>query len=91
MLRFQIVDERGQNILTGKEELTSKESLTLSYRLFPLPWKLLVSNPEIKALERTARREIFFYGILLTVIVALMLLGAVLMARDISRESKTHA
>ena len=89
MLRFQIVDERGQNILTGKEELTSKESLILSYRLFPLPWKLLVSNPEIKALEWTARREIFFYGILLTVIVALMLLGAVLIARDISRESET--
>ncbi|GAF81291.1 unnamed protein product, partial [marine sediment metagenome] len=88
-INFQIVDEKGQNILTGKEELTSKSSLTLSYRHFPLPWKLLVSHPEIKALERTARREIFFYGVLLTVIVALMLLGAVLIARDISRESET--
>jgi len=87
--RFQIVDERGQNILTGKEELTSKDFLALTFRMFPLPWKLLVSQPEIKILERTARREIFFYGILLTIIVALMLLGAVLITRDISRESET--
>ena len=88
-LRFQIVDERGQNILTGKEELISKDFLALTFRMFPLPWKLLVSQPEIKILERTARREIFFYGILLTIIVALMFLGAVLIARDISRESET--
>jgi len=88
-LDFKIVDERGQNILTGKEELASKESLALAFRMFPLPWKLLVSHPEIKALEKAARREIFFYGVLLTVIIALMLLGAVLIARDISRESET--
>jgi signal transduction histidine kinase len=88
-LDFKIVDERGQNITTGKEELVSKESLALTFRIFPLPWKLLVSQPEIKAIEKTARREIFFYGILLSVIVALMLLGAVLIARDISRESET--
>ena len=88
-LDFKIVDVRGQNILTGKEELASKESLALAFRIFPLTWKLLVSHPEIKALEKAARREIFFYGVLLTVIIALMLLGAVLIARDISRESET--
>jgi signal transduction histidine kinase len=57
--------------------------------MFLLPWKLIVYQPEIKAIEKTARREIFFYGVLLSVIVALMLLGAVLIARDISRESET--
>jgi len=88
-LDFKIVDERGQNITTGKEELISKESLSLTYRMFPLPWKLLVSHPEIKVLEKAARREIFVYGVLLTVIIALMLLGAVLIMRDISRESET--
>ena len=88
-LDFKIVDERGQNITTGKEELESKESLALAFRIFPLPWKLLVSHPEIKTLEKTASREIFFYGVLLAVIVALMLLGAVLIVRDISRESET--
>jgi len=87
-LHFQIIDERGRNVLTGKEELTSKESLSLSFRVFPLPWKLLVSHSEIEVLERTARRENFFYGILLTFILVLMVLGAVLIARDISRESE---
>ena len=88
-LSFQIVDEKGQNILTGSEEPTSEDFLTLSSRIFPLPWKLLVSHPDIEALERTARKENIFYGVLLIFIVALMLLGAVLMARDISRESET--
>ena len=88
-LDFKILDEKGQNITTGNEELSSNESLTLTFRMFPLPWKLIVSQPEIKAIEKTARREIFFYGVLLIVVVALMLLGAVLIARDISRESET--
>ena len=88
-LHFQIVDETGRNILSGEEELTSTGSITLSCRQFPLPWKLLVSHPETKSLERTARQEIYLYGVLLAVIVALMLLGAVLIARDIARESET--
>ncbi|HUV00670.1 MAG TPA: ATP-binding protein [Bacteroidales bacterium] len=89
-LDFKLIDERNQNITTGEEEFTSEESLVLTFRMFPLPWKLLVSHPEIKAIEKTARREIFFYGFLLIVIVTLMLLGAVLIARDISRESETN-
>lgn len=86
---FQIIDGSGRNILTGKEKLTPKDSLNLSYRQFPLPWKLLVSQPALKDLERTARRENFFYGVLLAFILALMLLGAFLIARDITRESET--
>lgn len=46
-LHLQIIDERGQNILTGKEELPLKDSLILSYRQFPLPWKLVVSQPAL--------------------------------------------
>jgi signal transduction histidine kinase len=88
-LFLRIIDERGRNILTGKEELTSKDSLSLSYRQFPFPWKLVVSQPAFSDLELTARRENFLYGALLTFIVALMLMGAFLMLRDISRESET--
>jgi len=87
-LYYQIIDDRGRNILTGKEELPSKESLSLTYRVFPLPWKLLVSHSGMESLERTAHRENIFYGILLTFIVALMIIGAALIARDISRESE---
>lgn len=88
-LFLRIIDERGRNILTGREELTSKDSLSLSYRQFPFPWKLLVSQPAFSDLELTARRENFLYGALLAFIVALMLMGAFLMVRDISRESET--
>lgn len=88
-MNFKIIDEKGRNILTGREEAVTKESLSLAFRTIPLPWKILVSHPEIKSLERTASREIFFYGVLLFVIVALMLFGAVMIVRDISRESET--
>jgi len=88
-LSLQVIDERGRNILNGKEELISKDSLSLSYRQFPFPWKLLVSQPAFSDLELTARRENFLYGVLLTFIVALMLMGAFLIVRDISRESET--
>ena len=89
-LDFKIIDEKDQNITSGKDEIASGESIALAFRIFPLPWKLLVSHPEIKSLEKTARREIFFYGFLLSVIVALMLFGAVMIARDISREAETN-
>jgi signal transduction histidine kinase len=89
-LNFKIIDESDQNITAGKEKLISGESLALTFRTLPLPWKLLVSHPEIKALEKSARREIFFYGFLLAVIIVLMLFGAVMIARDISRESETN-
>lgn len=88
-LDIQIMDESGRDIISGKEELPPNESLTLNFRQFPLPWKLIASHSEIKTLEHTANREILFFGILLSVILALMLLGAVLIIRDISRESET--
>jgi signal transduction histidine kinase len=69
--------------------LTSKDSLSLSFRQFPFPWKLLTSQPAFNELERTAVRENILYGMLLSVIVVLMLLGVVLIVRDIARESET--
>jgi signal transduction histidine kinase len=89
-LDFRIIDESNQNITAGKEELMAGESLALAFRSFPLPWKLLVSNPEIATIQISARREIFFYGVLLIIIIALMLLGAVLIVRDVARESETN-
>lgn len=89
-LDYKIVDETDQSIMAGKEETISGESLALTFRVYPLPWKLLVSHPGIKDLEKTARREIFFYGFLLAVIVVLMFFGAVMIARDISREAGTN-
>jgi signal transduction histidine kinase len=86
---FQILDEKGRQIITDKNEPVSDDALSLSFRHFPLPWKLLVSQPGLDELARTTRRENFFYGVLLVIIMILMILGAILIARDISRESET--
>ncbi|HUU38880.1 MAG TPA: hypothetical protein VMW46_11855, partial [Candidatus Desulfaltia sp.] len=48
-----------------------------------------MTQPALDELERTARRENFLYGALLAFIMVLMLLGAFLLARDISREADT--
>ncbi len=88
-LNIQILDEAGQKIPSLTEDSTSSDPLTLSFRQFPFPWKLLVSQPALKDLERTARRENWLYGILLAFVVVLMLLGAFLIVRDISREAET--
>jgi signal transduction histidine kinase len=88
-LELENIEESRPGLPDDDGELAAKDSLFLSYRQFPLPWKLLVTQPELDELERTARRENFLYGALLAFIVVLMLLGAFLLGRDISRESET--
>jgi signal transduction histidine kinase len=63
--------------------------VTLSLRRYPLPWRFVFSQPELGALRRSAARENVLYGLLLGVIGALMLLGALLLARDISRDAES--
>jgi len=88
-LALENIEESRPGTPAAAGEPTAKDSLLLSYRQFPLPWKLLVTQPELDELERTARRENFLYGTLLAFIVILMFLGAFLMGRDISREAET--
>jgi signal transduction histidine kinase len=88
-LTLQWVDETGQNIFSGEQIVKTDVVFDLSYRPIPLPWKLLVSHTEMKDIERSAKQEVFIYGILLIVIVSLMIFGAFLIIRDIYRESET--
>ena len=88
-LRFQLVDDRGRNILTSEKIEQTDVILDLSYRPTPLPWKLFVSHSDMKDVENTAQREILIYGVLLIVIFGLMIFGAFLIVRDIYRESET--
>jgi signal transduction histidine kinase len=78
----------GSPAASGGEQ-TGRDSLSLPYRDIPLPWSLLVIQPALDDLERTARRENLLYGTLLAFIVVLMLLGAFLLGRDITREAET--
>jgi signal transduction histidine kinase len=88
-LELENIEEKRPGSPAAGEEPTARDSLLVSYRQFPLPWKLLVTQPEWDELERTARRENILYGTLLAFIVILMLLGMFLLGRDISRESET--
>ena len=88
-LHLRIIDDKGRNVLTGTKELVSEEALSLSYRRFPLPWKLVVTQPALDDVVRATRRDNLFYGVLLGFVVVLMLFGAILIARDISRETET--
>jgi signal transduction histidine kinase len=88
-LYLRLVDDKGRNVLTGTEELVSEEALSLSYRRFPLPWSLVVTQPALDEVVRATRRDNVFYGVLLGFVVVLMLFGAILIARDISRETET--
>jgi signal transduction histidine kinase len=85
-----IVENRPETpTVAGTGGPTAKDSLLLSYRQFPLPWKLFATQPELDELRQTAGRENFLYGALLAFIVILMLLGAFFLGRDISREAET--
>jgi signal transduction histidine kinase len=88
-LALENIEERRPGTPSATEGPAAEDSLLLPYRRFPLPWKLLVTQPGLDELERTARRENFLYGTLLAFIVVLMLVGAFLMGRDISREAET--
>lgn len=88
-LRLNLLFKEEPTSLPGNSGLTSKDSLTLSFKVFPFPWRLQVIQPAFSDQERTAQRENIFYGILLAVIVVLILLGAFLIVRDILRESET--
>jgi signal transduction histidine kinase len=88
-LKLENVDENGLGSPGDKGESGAGDSLSLPYRQFPLPWKLVVNQPALEELQRSASRENFLYGALLAFIVVLMLLGAFLLGRDIARESET--
>lgn len=88
-LRIQMIQERISEKSSVTETSALKDSLWLSFREVPLPWKFLVTQPAFDELQRSARRENLIYGTLLGVIVFLMVLGSLLIVRDISREAET--
>jgi signal transduction histidine kinase len=88
-LRLEITDDSGTGSAHGADTIAGQDALLLSFREFPLPWKLRVTQPELEVLEGAARRETIVYGALLAFVFALMLFGAALLARDISREAET--
>jgi len=83
-----LVNDQNENVLTGEKITGISKPIDLKYSL-NLPWQLVVTNPEINYFERAAKRENLIYTILLILVISLMILGVVLIVRDISREAET--
>ncbi len=88
-LLLSVLDEKTGITSTEQDRGISNDSLSMSFRNFLLPWKLFVSQDAFQDLQKTARREKFFYGILFGVIIVLMFIGVLLIVRDVSRETET--
>jgi signal transduction histidine kinase len=88
-IQVRLIDASIQNGVSDETNVIPKNALSITFRQFPFPWRLIVTQAALENLKRTALRENIIYGALLAVIVALMCLGALLIVRDISRESET--
>jgi len=92
-----LTDTAGKNILAEGQEgslglpATVAGAIPFSFREFPLPFKLIVSQPAMLDFDRAAARENVFYGLLILIVVVLMTVGAGLVIRDISREAQLTA
>lgn len=64
-----------------------ENSLSLSFRSFPFPWKLIVAQPAMFIIEKESRKEMLIYGLMLGIVFIVMTLGAILIARDIKRKA----
>lgn len=88
-IQVRLIDENIQSGISDDSKVIPKDALSINFRQFPFPWRLIVTLDVLENLKSTALRESIVYGALLAVIVILMCLGALLIVRDISRESET--
>jgi len=88
-IHVRLIDDSFQNSVSDEKNVIPADALSLTFRQFPFPWRLIVTQTAIENLESTALRENIIYGALLVVVVILMCLGALLIVRDVSRESET--
>lgn len=94
---FTLIDNAGKNILASGPRgstavpMTAVGAIPFSFREFPLPFKLVVSQPAMLDFDRAAARENVFYGLLVMIVVVLMAIGAGLVVRDVSREAQLMA
>ncbi len=83
-LKYSLSREEDVGALTAR---IPGNSLTLSFRKFPLPWKLVIVQPALNNLEKETKKEMLIFGLLLTILIIFMFMGALLLIRDFKRES----
>jgi signal transduction histidine kinase len=88
-IQAHMINESFQGGGTGNMNVIPKDALSVSFRQFPFPWRFVITQTALDDLKDTALKENIFFGALLAVILGLMCLGALLIVRDVSRESTT--
>jgi signal transduction histidine kinase len=94
---LSLTDTAGKNILAEGQRgsvgnpAIGAGAIPFSFSEFPLPFKLVVSQPVMLDFDRAAARENVFYILLISIVVILMAIGAGLIVRDISREAQLTA
>lgn len=89
-IAIQVLDEEISSDIEHATNIIPKNALSLSSRQFPFPWRFIITQTAVSKLKDTAWKENLFHIALLAIIVGLMCLGAILIARDISRESEIN-
>jgi signal transduction histidine kinase len=87
-IQVRVIEEGTPEGTNPLSDMIPKDALSLSFRQFPFPWRLIVTQSALDDLKNAALRNNIFHGILLAIVVALMCLGAFMIARDIARESE---
>jgi signal transduction histidine kinase len=87
-IQVRVIEEAAPDGMAADSDMIPKDALSLSFRQFPFPWRLVVTQSALDNLKSAALRNNIFHGVLLAIVLALMCLGAFLIARDIARESE---
>jgi len=88
-IQVHLIDASIENGISDNTNIIPKGALSITFRQFPFPWRLIITQTALENLKSTAVRENIMYGVLLVVVVVLMCLGALLIVRDVSRKSET--
>jgi len=88
-IQVRLINDTLQNGVSDDKNVIPADALSITFQQFPFPWRLIVTQNALESLKNTALRENIIYGVLIAVVVVLMCLGALLIIRDVSRESET--
>ncbi len=87
-IQVRIIEKSDSGPGSDQIQAIPKNALTMTAARFPLPWRYVVTQNEVENLRRAALWENILNGFLLIVLVGLMSLGALLLARDVSRQQE---
>ncbi len=87
-IHVSLIEDKYPDELSDHQSIIPKDTLSVSFRQFPFPWRFIVTLTSLEKLKQTTLKESLFHGFLLAAILGLMGMGAFLISRDLKRESE---